>query len=732
MIIKELTIYNFRSYYGTKKFVFSDHLNLILGSNGDGKTTFFDAINWVLTPDYIPKTEEDRMPEDSSLVSAKMFSELGVGQSGRVLVSMKLKNNSGSQRIIERAFNVSKTSDGKMRIDGRTHKAYQIVGSIRKEMFSVKDVFEKENAFPAIIKKYHIFKGEDRLNIFNDKTTLQTLIDMFSEIKDLEPFKQFAKYAKCTSEKAFSGSKDKANKQNAKIVEIQNDITELSKRLETAESELVTAKRNFNEAKEHIDAIDNDYEIIQEVDKLEKEVYKTESEIERLSDKIDEEYSFKLLDEQWILMGFGSILREFNNKLESLAFSKNNIESDYRKKQEEEFKQAKIEKAKTELEKIAWNRTDVEKMKQMLVTHRCAYCGSAAPEGSVTYDFIRQRISDVIDLLTPKPEEKRPEIKRYFYARNIEELKEIGLSLAHTGKDFSSIPDEIESTYHENDEIRKLIAQRKKQVDALQKNIADLYASSSSGENLKEYVANIAVVNRWRDQKEASAIAMNKLLTSTIPNLKEQLKKKREDQKKNVKTSGGNSMMMVNEFFNLFSDAIDNTEAATYEEFLSRLAKEANVFLAHLNVDDFTGVIKIYLDRYNDLKIELQDKNGKLITNPNTSLLTTMHISILFAISELTKENRDAEYPLIFDAPTSSFDEGKDKTFYECLNTQVNKQCIVVTKSFLYKDDNGEYVTDTKALGKLNCQKYRIKKLTGFDKLDITTIDTIVEEIKEE
>ena len=209
------------------------------------------------------------------------------------------------------------------------------------------------------------------------------------------------------------------------------------------------------------------------------------------------------------------------------------------------------------------------------------------------------------------------------------------------------------------------------------------------------------------------------------------VKKMREEQKKNVKASGGSPMMMVNEFFRLFGDAIENTEAATYEEFLARLAKEANVFLAHLNVDDFTGVIKIYLDRYNDLKIELQDKNGKLITNPNTSLLTTMHISILFAISELTKENRDAEYPLIFDAPTSSFDEGKDKTFYECLNTQVNKQCIVVTKSYLYKNDNGEYVTDTKALSKLNCQKYRIKKLTGFDKLDITTIDTVVEEIKE-
>ena len=54
-----------------------------------------------------------------------------------------------------------------------------------------------------------------------------------------------------------------------------------------------------------------------------------------------------------------------------------------------------------------------------------------------------------------------------------------------------------------------------------------------------------------------------------------------------------------------------------------------------------------------------------------------------------------------------------------------------VADSITRKNDNGEYVTDTKALSKLNCQKYRIKKLTGFDKLDITTIDTVVEEIKE-
>ena len=49
MIIKEINIRNFRSFYGNNNhFVFSDSLTLILGDNGDGKTTFFEALEWLL------------------------------------------------------------------------------------------------------------------------------------------------------------------------------------------------------------------------------------------------------------------------------------------------------------------------------------------------------------------------------------------------------------------------------------------------------------------------------------------------------------------------------------------------------------------------------------------------------------------------------------------------------------------------------------------------------------
>ena len=729
MILEKLVIYNFRSYYGRKGFEFSKRLNLILGANGDGKTTFFEALNWVLTPDYAPKSEENRIADDSTLVSAKMFKELKVGEQGRVLVSLLLRNNDNRERLVERSFNVIKDNNGGMEIHNRSFKAYSLIGTKRKEMFSLRDLFEGENVFPAVIKKYHLFKGEDKLDIFNDKTTLQTLIDLFSDIKDIDPYKQFAKFSLEMSSSKIRDTKSKETKQNSKILELQGEINKLTKKLEQAETALAASRKTFNESKKNIENIDADLSLIQKAAELEKKVSSLNTEISNLSDKMDMEYSCKMLDELWILMGFGPILNEFNKKIASLCMSKQNIESEFEKKQRDEINKSKIEKAKNELEKIAWSQSDINNLNYSLRTRRCIYCGCEAPEGSVRFDFLRQRINDVIEILTPKEDEKPVEIKHYFSFRNVETLKEMGLGLTYSGKDTSSISDEISSLTNRNKEIEQSIAAKNHEISKLQKQISDIYASSSSGVNLKDYVKNIDIVNRWHEQKERSAVEINQLLEKVIPDIKEEINKRRDALAKNIKASGSGYLYRISEFFQLFSDAVEETKNATYEEFLNRLAKEANKYLALLNVDDFTGIIKIYIDMFGELKIELQDKTGQILTNPNTSLLTTMHISILLAISELTKENRNAEYPLIFDAPTSSFDEGKDKTFYECLNSQVDKQCIVVTKSYLYKDANGEYVEDRDGLSKLNCKKYRIKKMTGFDKLDIATIDTEVEEI---
>ena len=48
MIIKNITIQNFQSYYGIQSLEFSSGLNLIIGNGGKGKSKLFNAFYWVL------------------------------------------------------------------------------------------------------------------------------------------------------------------------------------------------------------------------------------------------------------------------------------------------------------------------------------------------------------------------------------------------------------------------------------------------------------------------------------------------------------------------------------------------------------------------------------------------------------------------------------------------------------------------------------------------------------
>ena len=101
-----------------------------------------------------------------------------------------------------------------------------------------------------------------------------------------------------------------------------------------------------------------------------------------------------------------------------------------------------------------------------------------------------------------------------------------------------------------------------------------------------------------------------------------------------------------------------------------------------------------------------------------------MYISVLFAISDFTQEKRDEDYPLIFDAATSSFGDQKEDGFYNVING-IKKQCIIVTKDFMTK---GEVRHED--IAKLNCPVYRIKKADDFDPQDLSTVRTTVRIIK--
>ena len=130
------------------------------------------------------------------------------------------------------------------------------------------------------------------------------------------------------------------------------------------------------------------------------------------------------------------------------------------------------------------------------------------------------------------------------------------------------------------------------------------------------------------------------------------------------------------------------------------------------------------------VKTLLVDNNEITITNPNTALSTTMYMSILFAVSKLTTIKRNDDYPLIFDAPTSSFTDEKESDFFRIIG-EINKQVIIVTKSFLRHDEEtGTSALDTSKLEGVNATVYRMELKKPFDRNDVSTIQTTLTKIK--
>ena len=106
MIIKKVEIQNFRSYYKENSFELIDGFNLIIGSNGDGKTTFYEALKWLFRTDGLNKM-------DTKYISKKRCEELLADDSDNVRVSM-IYEHKGKSKTLEKMFRFTKSYDGEV------------------------------------------------------------------------------------------------------------------------------------------------------------------------------------------------------------------------------------------------------------------------------------------------------------------------------------------------------------------------------------------------------------------------------------------------------------------------------------------------------------------------------------------------------------------------------------------------------------------------------------------
>ena len=155
MIIREITIENFRSYFGVNTIKFNEGLVIFIGDNGDGKTTFFEALEWLF--------DTSKQNLDSRLISEKKISELPEFEKEIIRVSMTFEHD--GEKIVEKSFGFSKNAKNEISTTDFQFRGFENVGTERISIHGGKLL---DRCFEAAIRKYCLFKGEENLNVFNN------------------------------------------------------------------------------------------------------------------------------------------------------------------------------------------------------------------------------------------------------------------------------------------------------------------------------------------------------------------------------------------------------------------------------------------------------------------------------------------------------------------------------------------------------------------------------------
>lgn len=724
MKLNKIIIKNFRSYYGENCFELSDGLTLVIGDNGDGKTTFFEALEWLFD------TSKDNKSESN--ISEMRKAEMGIGDSDEVSVTMAFDHR-GEKEICKK-FIFEKDTNGSVRTRDFSFVGYEIVGA---ERYKRDGKILLESCFDTVIRRYCLFKGERELNVFDNNTALKTLVDTFSGIKQFDNLVELTTYFEQQSDNLVTKELKKDKKQEEVIKRLEYELSKVQSDISDVRHDISIKEKAVSDYETRLRVLEENQDACENLQDINARIEQKEIEQRRLMGYINLDYNAMLLDDMWILRAFPSILSEYQKKVSSLSREK-------RKLQKAEDERIAIEKGKQEaikeIQKLAndatplpWNLPDKETMQEMIDDEICKVCGRPAEKGSDAYNFMVNKLNEYLDHIRKESESAKQQealVKPLFENTYINELHTRSIQLSgDTEQELMGLATAIADRL-------SFVQSRKQDLERVNKDLTEaedakmqlLIQTPDLTEEM--LIKNFKDFKGLSDSSKRASLDLQEL-NHELEVLEAQKQELKERQNQIVPSNGiVRVYQKVHITLERIMKAFEAAKNRNVEEFIQTLEEQANIYLKKLNADDFRGVIKIKRTADGSARINLYSSNDTLIANPGGAQKTTMYMSVLFAISKITTLKRDEDYPLIFDAPTSSFGEFKEDIFYNIIDN-IDKQCVIFTKDLLrYDRDTEKRELDFDKINQLSCSVYRIQKAPGYDEEDLSTIRTITERIK--
>lgn len=709
MIIQKIEIENFRSYYKFNSFELTNGLNLIIGSNGDGKTTLYEAIEWLFRTDGTNKM-------DAKFISKKRIEDLFANESDDVRVAMTYEHK-GIIKTLEKMFHFTKSFDGEVSMSNFSFSLIELNGVEREAKEGIRFDYD----LPSEIRKYTMFKGESDLDVFQNSNALKMLVETFSDVKDFEAYFSFMEYATKKANQARDNAQKLDTKNTQKIKSLKSTIEYEEKMLADIEREI---KNKENEAV-NFDGLLKSIEQSREASKL---LVNVNRRIEMLSknraqtqSRIDENYTINLLDNMWILMGFEDVAEEYSTKVNDIDKKRRKLEKEYLVTASAD---KVIKKMQTDFVPLPVHIPGQKIMQEMLDEEVCKICGRPAKKHSEAWEFMLHRLEEYKESLKADVDD---DIEPYYKYNYIVELQKRDTTLNDNLSEITKLRHKIQEAMAYNNRLHNDV----KKIDAnlnLEFEKKKRILAQTDGLTEEQLLANYENISNWIDQKNRAENRIDILKRQRVQH-RAALEEAQESLSKLAEGTSAAIYAKSALIIRQISDAFKSAKETNKKRLLHAIEDESNLFLEKLNSNDFKGTIRILEKANGQGEAVLMNNDNTRIFNPNTALRTTYLMSVLFAIGKLSGERDKSEFPLIFDAPTSSFTDAKESEFFNVIS-RLNKQVVIVTKSFLKESATGDIVLDKDKVNEITGRVFRIEKKKPFDDKKLGTIQTVISKIK--
>ena len=676
MIIKNITIENFQSYYGAQTLEFSTGLNLIIGNGGKGKSKLFNAFYWVLfgkiyitgigwcTTDNLPQSAKFAMQRYEFINKRSLFNA-NIGDEVTASVQIEIEDDKGINYIIERSISA-------LRVDGDewdTDSAWQVRPNILKVTFDsttgtkvLNDLFAEDKInelFPDGIRNYIWFQGEslESLINFRNKETLKAAVKHISYFPFYEKLSEIISKSKLKIIGIESRKLKEVNKHNSAVKGLLATIDNLNYKIAKEEDVKKQLEENIEKIKMALADGETKISGLASYSMLVKKYKECENEINRLlaeTTRIDE-FQREKLPSLWILRGIEPMVKQCKDIIE--------------KHKEEEY---------TVPEKKYLDNPSRSKLEEILRDKKCFVCGTEFTKDDAPFHYITERLRLQEEYLKEMEEyTNNMQLSKQFnmFVGKIQDYPDsLLISLSKIDKQWKDSEDEMEKYMAQrrkkHEEKRKLDEQieeikKKHGVDPVtQAETAGIINSTirASRSNLetqqRKLDASKQTINNYRSELRAAERELEKLGAKDTT-----VAKVPETEWKHIST--------------FLEDICKRVQETARKELLHKIEERANIFYEKFTEHDngYKGRVTIG----EDYSIEFD-------SGLNTSHEDRKKMSIINALLSLNQEAMGTYYPFISDAPTSSFDlETTHKYLIGIKN--IFGQSIILTKDVdIYSD----------------------------------------------